>query len=130
MLIYSAKSEWIGRPVATGERIMEIGDPERTQIRIDLDVSDALTVQEGGRVSLFLDGDPLRPVEGTITRASYRPVPNGDSQLVYRVHAAFSDGQPRRIGLRGVARISAEDVPLWFYLFRRPIAAVRQRLGI
>ena len=130
VLIYSAKSEWIGRPVATGERIMEIGDPERTQIRIDLDVSDALTVQEGGRVSLFLDGDPLRPVEGTITRASYRPVPNGDSQLVYRVHAAFSDGQPRRIGLRGVARISAEDVPLWFYLFRRPIAAVRQRLGI
>lgn len=130
LLIYSAKSEWVGRPVAVGERIMEIGDPQRTEIRIDLGVADALTIRQGGKVALFLDGDPLTSVEGTITRANYRPVPNSDGQLVYRIHAAFSDGVARRIGLRGVARVSADDVPLWFYLFRRPIAAIRQRLGL
>ena len=130
LLIYSSKSDWVGRPVNTGERIMEIGDPSSTELKIDVPVSDALTLAEGGDVSFFLDGDPLTAVTANVTRSSYRPMQNGEQQLVYRVHAGFSDGQARRIGLRGVARVSARRVPLAFYLFRKPIASVRQRFGI
>jgi hypothetical protein len=130
LLVYAAKSDWLGRPVKTGERILEIGDPSKTELRIELPVSDALSLKEGGRVALFLDGDPLQAIQATITRTSYRPVLNGESQLVYRVYAAFSDGTLRRIGLRGIARVSTEDVALGFYLFRRPVAALRQRLGL
>lgn len=130
LLVYAGKADWIGRPVKTGERIMEIADPARTEIRIEAPVSDAISVSEGGRVALFLDGDPLTAIHAGVTRTSYRPVKAADNQLVYRVHAAFDDGQPRRIGLRGVARVSSGKVPLAFYLFRRPIAALRQRFGL
>lgn len=130
LLIYSSKSDWVGRPVRTGERIMEIGSPQETEIKVEVPVSDAITLAKGGAVALFLDGDPLTAVRARITRANYRPTPNGENQLVYPVHAEFIDGQPRRIGLRGVARVSANDVPLGFYLFRRPIASLRQRFGI
>lgn len=130
LLIYSSTSDWIGRPVKTGERILEIGDPADTELRIEVPVSDALTLREGGDVALFLDGDPLQAIRARITSANYRPAPNAENQLVYRVHASFSDGVPRRIGLRGVARVSSGDVPLAFYLFRRPIAAIRQRFGL
>lgn len=109
---------------------MEIGNPADTELRIEVPVSDALTLQEGGDVALFLDGDPLTAVHAKIARANYRPSSNAESQLVYRVHASFADGIARRIGLRGVARVSAHDVPLAFYLFRRPIASLRQRFGI
>jgi hypothetical protein len=130
LIIYSSKSDWVGRPVRTGERIMEIGNPEETELRIEMPVSDALTLAEAGDVSFFLDGDPLTTIKAKVVRASYRPSQNGESQLVYRVHAAFADGKPRRIGLRGVARVSSGNVPLAFFLFRRPIAALRQRFGI
>lgn len=130
LLIYSAKSDWIGRPVRTGERIMEIGDPASTELKIEVPVSDALTLADGGDVSFFLDGDPLTAVKANVTRSSYRPALNGEHQMVYRVHAGFSDGETRRIGLRGVARVSSQSVPLAFYLFRKPIASLRQRFGL
>lgn len=130
LLIYSAKSDWIGKPVAVGERLMEIGDPAKSEIKIELLVSDAIALTPGGAVSLFLDGDPLRSIDSTITRTSFRPSQTVEQQLAFRIHAKFADGQPRRIGLRGVARVSGETVSLWFYLFRRPISAVRQRMGI
>ncbi len=130
LLIYSAKSDWIGKPVAVGERLMEIGDPAKSEIKIELPVSDAVALQPGGTISLFLDGDPLRSIDGTITRTSYRPTLTAEQQLAFRIHAKFADEQPRRIGLRRVARVDGEAVSLWFYLFRRPIAAVRQRVGL
>lgn len=129
IVIYSSKSDWIGQPVKTGERIMELGNPQKTEIKIELPVSDALTLSQGGDVALFLDGDPMTAVAAKITRANYRPTVNPQSQLVYTVHAGFIEGS-RRIGLRGVARVSTHDVPLGFYLLRRPIAALRQRFGL
>jgi hypothetical protein len=130
LLIYSSKSDWIGKPVSVGERLMEIGDPAKSEIKIELPVSDAIALKAGGTVSLFLDGDPLRSIDATIARTSFRPMLTAEQQLAFRVHAKFADGQPRRIGLRGVARVNGEPVSLWFYLFRRPIAAVRQKVGL
>ena len=130
LLIYSGKSDWIGRPVVTGERIMEIGRPGETEIRIEMPVSDAITLNEASPVALFLDGDPLNSIPATVTRINYRPAPNGENQLIYRVHASMAEGVAHRIGLRGVARVSSGHVSLAFYLFRRPIAALRQRFGL
>jgi HlyD family secretion protein len=130
LLIYSAKSDLLGKPIAVGERLMEIGDPANTEVKIELPVSDAIVLQRGGAVSLFLDGDPLRAIDGTITQTSYRPTQTAEQQLAFRVQAGFNDGQARRIGLRGIARVNGEQVSLWFYLLRRPIAALRQRMGL
>jgi HlyD family secretion protein len=130
LLIYTSKSDWLGKPVTIGERLMEVGDPAYTEIRIDLPVSDAVAIQKGGDVALFLDGSPLSAIEGKIERTSYRPTLTADQQMAFRIYARIADGLPKRIGLRGVARVHNESVSLWFYLFRRPIASVRQRVGL
>jgi HlyD family secretion protein len=130
LLIYSAKSDWLGKPVAVGERLMEIGDPAKSEMKIELPVADAIALRAGGTVSLFLDGDPLRTIDGTLVRTSFRPTLTADQQLAFRSYAKFTDGQPRRIGLRGIARVDGDTVSLWLYLFRRPIAAARQRIGL
>jgi hypothetical protein len=130
LLIYSTKSDWIGKPISVGEKIMEIGDPAKSEIMIELPVSDAIALRSGGKVALFLDGDPLQSISGEITQTGYRPTLTADQQLVFRLYAKFSDGAARRIGLRGVARVSAEPVALGFYLFRRPLAGLRQRFGL
>jgi hypothetical protein len=130
LLIYSAKSDWLGKPVAVGERLMEIGDPAKTEIKIELPVSDTIALKPGGDVKLFLDGSPLQAINATITRTNYRPTTTAEQQLAFRVYAKFSDAAAHRIGLRGVARVSGDPVPLWFYLFRRPISTVRQKVGL
>jgi HlyD family secretion protein len=130
LVIYASKSDWIGRPVSTGERIMEVADPERTEIRIDVQVSDAITLKPGARVALFLDGEPLQSVEAIVERMSYRPIMTPEHQLVFRLSAKLTDGAPRRIGLRGTARLSGDTVALGYYLARRPLAFVRQKIGL
>jgi hypothetical protein len=104
LLLYGEESDWIGRPVMVGERMMQIADPERVEFRIDLPVSDAIVLREGARAKIFLDVDPLADLSHPEERV--------------------------RLGLQGTAKIYGERVTLFFYLFRRPIAAARQWLGL
>jgi hypothetical protein len=68
---------------------------------------------------------------GEVIRTAYQPVSKGQNQVVYRVTARLDEKRPwLRIGLRGTARIAGDQVPLVFYLFRRPLTALRQMLGV
>ncbi|MGL4440350.1 MAG: efflux RND transporter periplasmic adaptor subunit [Bosea sp. (in: a-proteobacteria)] len=130
VVIFGAKSDWIGRPVQTGERIMEIVDPAMSELRIDVPLTDSMSLMPGSPVRLYLDGDPLLSIRASVQRTSFRAQLTSERQLAFRTFAAFPGGQePLRIGLRGTARIAGPDVSLGFYLFRRPITALRQRIG-
>jgi multidrug efflux pump subunit AcrA (membrane-fusion protein) len=131
LLIYSAKSDWIGKPVRTGEKIMEVAQPKLIEYRLDLAVHDSVSLSQGGYVKLFFDADPLNPRVGSVTETSYHATEKPGGLLAYTVRVAPNDdGKTERIGLRGTAQISGEQVSLGFYLFRRPIAALRQYFGI
>ena len=129
LVLFSDKDTWTGRPVATGERIMRIADPNSVEIAIDLPVADAIVLEEGARVQLYLDSNPLKPVEGKLTSASFHAQPNGDNVLSYNVRADFAEADRPRIGLRGTAKVYGERVTLAYYLFRKPLSAIRQWTG-
>ncbi len=129
--IFSDKQEWAGRPVSTGERLMEIADPDRVQLRIDVPVADVLSVHAGAHVRAFLDSDPLRSVAAKVTSVSFEAIPREGNLLAYRIYAEIEDQALRpRLGVRGTAQIFGKEVPLAYQLFRRPIAALRQRFGL
>lgn len=130
--VFTDRKSLTGRPVATGERILEIADPLRVEARIDLAVPDAIALKAESAVKLFLDVDPLRPWAGTVTRSDYRARPTESDVLAYRTFAALSaeERPPPRIGLRGTAQVYGDDVALAVFLFRRPISAMRQWMGI
>jgi hypothetical protein len=129
--VFSDPSDWIGRPVATGERILLIADPARAELRIFLPVGDAIALEPGAPVDMFLDVAPLDPVPAVLARAAYEAEVTAAGVLAYRVSARLAEGaEVPRIGLQGTAKIGGETVPLGLYLFRRPIAALRQGLGL
>lgn len=131
LVIFDDPNDWAGRPVRTGERIMQLADPEQRRVRVELPVDDSLVLTAGAPVRLFLDSRPLSPVEGHVDRVTYRPVVNDRDQLVYHVSVALDEAPDfLRIGLRGTARMSGDRVPLAYYLFRRPLAGLRQSVGI
>lgn len=131
VVIYTDKRDLIGRPVSTGERLMEVADPDKIQIRIDVPVADAIVVKQGASVRAFLDSDPLRPIKASVRAASFEAQMTDGNILAYRINATLAETHPgMRLGIRGTAQISGETVPLAYYLFRRPIATIRQRLGL
>lgn len=130
---FADKRDLVGKPVSVGEKLMEVADPNTSEFRIDLPVGDAIGLAEGARVKVFLDSDPLSPVEARLVRAAYKATPKEAQQFAFRLVAKAADGVPRdalRLGMRGTAQVYSDPVPLWFYLFRRPIAAGRQWSGL
>jgi len=74
---------------------------------------------------------PDAPLAGTVRQASYEATLSPGNVLGYRLKASFADmAKPPRIGLRGTAKIYGDRVTLFYYLARRPLAALRQFLGI
>ncbi|WP_029030846.1 efflux RND transporter periplasmic adaptor subunit [Salinarimonas rosea] len=129
--VFDDASDWEGRPVALGERIMQVADPGRRALEIHLAVADAIVLEPGAEVRLFLNIDPADPLPATLLRAGYRATPTPDGVMAYRLRAGFDADDPRlRIGLRGTAKLYGERTILALYLLRRPIAAARLWLGL
>lgn len=126
--VFADAERWTGKPVQTGERLMQIADPAQAELRIELPVGDAIALQPGAEVALFLDSDPLNRHAARLERAAYEAQGTAAGQLAYRLDAAFLDAPPR-IGLRGTAKLFGDRAPLAYYLLRRPLAALRQSLG-
>ena len=131
LLLYSDKSDWIGKPVVVGQRIMELANPQQLEVRIDLSVEDAIVLREGASATLFLNANPFSSVPATISHASYHAEVLPNNTLAYRVTAQLERGSSEfRIGWQGSAKIYGEQVMLFTYLFRRPISAIRPWIGV
>ena len=128
--IFSDSNDWRGRPVSTGEQVMAIAAPDAAELGISIPVSDAIALQSGAEVRLFLDTDPLGSVEATLEYAAYQPKETPEGILAYQAVARFdSPDEIPRIGLKGSAKIMGDHVPLALFLFRRPLSALRQMIG-
>ncbi|TRO24203.1 HlyD family efflux transporter periplasmic adaptor subunit [Ectopseudomonas mendocina] len=127
--VFADAERLTGKPVQTGERLMQIADPSQAELRIELPVGDAIALQPGAEVALFLDSDPLNRHLAQLERSAYEAQTTAAGQLAYRLDAAFVEAPPR-IGLRGTAKLFGERAPLAYYLLRRPLAAARQSLGL
>ena len=132
LAVFADKKDWAGRPVSVGERIMTIADPNRVQLAAELPVDDAITLRKGARVKVFLDSDPIHALEAVITSASHEATVTKNDTLAYHVIATLKDrdGNVPRLGVRGTAQLFGEDAPVFLYLFRRPLSALRQRIGL
>lgn len=130
LAIFKDKRDLVGKPVVTGEKLMQVASPVNPDFRIDLPVADVMLLQIGAPVRVFLDSDPLHAIEANLTQTSYHARATGEGVLAYRLTATPTNGEePLRVGARGSAKLIGDDVPLYFYLLRRPIAAVRQWTG-
>jgi hypothetical protein len=128
--IYADPSDWIGKPVRLGEKVLAIADPAALELTIWVPVGDAIGMMPGAEILFFLDTDPLNPIRARLVRAAYEAEITPNDVLAYRAKAELAEGEPLpRIGLKGTAKVYGEEVSLFFYLMRRPIAALRRTIG-
>lgn len=128
--IFGDPDDWLGRPVTTGERIMLLANPNKPGILIHLPVADAVALDIGAPVKLFLTVMPLSPLDAKITETSFQAVVSPEGIASYRLRAAFVDADEHaRIGLRGTAKVYGGRVLMGYYLLRRPLATLREWSG-
>ena len=120
---------WKGRPVRVGERILSIADPAKVEVTVMVPVKDAIVLEPGNEMRLFLDTNPLHSLRGSVQYVVYESTLNGEWPA-YKVTVSLDSSESApRIGLRGTARIYGQDTTMFYYLLRRPITAARQWLG-
>lgn len=135
VIVFGDINDWQGKPVVTGERVALLADPKDAGVLIWLPVHDAINLDPGADVKLYLQVAPLTPLAGKLSQTSYQATQSPDGVSAYRLRARFDglDAQQRalaRIGLKGTAKIYGARAPLGYYLFRRPLASLRELTGL
>jgi multidrug resistance efflux pump len=124
-------SEWFGKPVAVGEKVLSVADERDTEVEAWLSPADMIELPQNAPVTLFLNVDPIHPVHATLRYVGYETLMRPDGTLAHRVRASLpAFGQKPRLGLKGTARLDGDRVPLAYWLLRRPLAAARQFVGL
>jgi hypothetical protein len=128
--LFDDPAEWIGKPVVTGERILRLATPGDVEIEVWLPLADAIPLAAGTDVQLYLNASPLSPVAARLRYMAHDAVQRPDGTYAYRVRATLSGSTTHRIGLKGSAKLSGERVALVYWILRRPLAALRQSVGL
>ncbi len=124
-------TEWQGRPVQIGERIMQIADPDRTGLRIFVPAPDGPVLAPSGTGTVYLDSEPWSGRAVVVRHWTFEPEMTPTGTVAYRVRAEWADpAVAARIGLRGTAHLDGPRVPLVLHLLRRPLILLRQTVGL
>lgn len=129
--LFADAEEWRGKPVQVGERILTVADPSQVALTIYVSPDDAIALDPGAEVKMYLNISPLASHEAIVMQASYETGMSPEGHPSYIVKAVFVGGAaPPRLGLKGTAKIYAERVPLIYYFLRKPLRTLRHALGV
>lgn len=131
LAIFDDPTELVGRPISIGEKIIGIAEANDIEIEAWVGLADAIAVPPSADVMLVLNAEPLNPVHGNVRYIAYDAQTRPDGTTGYRLRASLVQNAPLpRLGARGTLRLKGERVTVAYWLFRRPLAAIRQFLGL
>jgi multidrug resistance efflux pump len=128
--LFDDPTEWIGKPVQTGERVMRIAAPDEVEVEAWLPLGDAIPLKDGAEVSLYLASNPFSHLSARVRYMAHDAVPRPNAIYAYRVRAILEGHTDQRIGLKGTAKLYGDWVPFGYWMLRRPLATIRQTLGL
>jgi hypothetical protein len=109
---------------------MRIAQPDAVEVEAWLPIGDAIALQPGAPVQLYLAADPLAAVQAQVRYVAYDAVARPDGQYAYRVRAQLVKAGTQRIGLKGTAKLQGERVSLAYWMVRKPWASIRQWVAL
>jgi len=130
VVLFDDATAWRGTPVTIGETVMRVVRPGEVEVEAWLPLADAVTLEEGSRVQLYLQSEPLDPVKASLRYVAHKAVERPDGVYAYRVRATLAEPTTYRVGLKGTAKLESHRTTMFYWLFRRPLSVVRTTLGI
>ena len=128
--LFDDPTEWIGKPVSVGERILRIAATGDVEVEAWLPLADAIALEQGAPLQLYLNARPLEPVSARLRYMAHDAVQRPDGTYAYRVRATLDAPTDHRVGLKGTAKLQGDHVPAIWWVMRRPVATLRSTLGL
>lgn len=129
--IFDDPTEWSGRPVATGEKVMMVAAENDVEIEAWLSPADAIDLDPGSEATLYLNTHPLAPIKGSLRYLAFEAQQRPDGHYAYRLRAAIAaEDRRERAGLKGTAKINGQRVPAIYWVMRKPLSALRNVVGL
>jgi hypothetical protein len=128
--LFDDPSEWIGKPVTVGERILRIAATGDVEVEAWLPLADAIALEPGAPLQLYLNARPLEPVSARLRYMAHDAAQRPDGSYAYRVRATLDAPTAHRVGLKGTAKLQGEWVPAIWWVMRRPVSTLRSTLGL
>lgn len=128
--LFDDPTEWIGKPVQTGERMLRIAAPGDIEVEAWVPLGDAIPLPSSAPVKLYLAANPLHALSARVRYVSHEAVLRPDGSYAYRLRATLEQRTDQRVGLKGTAKVSGHWAPLVYWMLRRPVATIRQAVGL
>jgi hypothetical protein len=130
IVLLDSPLDLIGKPVKAGEKLLSIVTPENVEVEVLVSAHESNVIHLGDKVNIYLDHNPLHPLEGEIYKIYYEPVVAPSNLLSYKAYARLKNiDKTPSIGMCGNMKIKGEEITLFWYLFRKPIAYMRWYFG-
>ncbi|MBB63805.1 MAG: hypothetical protein CMO81_01950 [Waddliaceae bacterium] len=131
VIMVDSPEEWRGKPVTLGERVLTINNPHDTKIRIWLPESDNVILDHNVPLKVFLNISPEKSHRGKLVYISSYARVNDKGVPSFIAEAEWTEAdESLRMGLKGSAILYGEDVTLFYWMLRRPWAALRNLIGL
>lgn len=131
VVMMDAPEEWRGKPVRVGEKVMILGDPSRSKVRMWIPEEDNIPLDMNRPIKVILNIAPESSKQAHLSYiSSYTHV--SDKQVTSFIAEAHweKDTQGVRLGLKGTAVLYGEDVSLFYWIIRKPWMYVRRFFGL
>lgn len=130
--IYDDKSSIEDTPVTTGQTILQIADPQHYELLIRIPVDALIPYNQNTPVSFYLNARPLTSIQANINTAGFQATPDPDGLLSYKLRADIQNKTSHnlKIGWKGTAKIYGDWTILSYAILRRPLASLRQMMGV
>ncbi len=130
IVMFGDVSEWVGRPVTTGERVMVVAAETDSEVEAWLSPGDMIDLPTDAAVKLYLNTSPFSPVSATLRYVAHSAQQRPDGTFAYRLRARIDEGESKpRVGLKGSAKVAGHRVPLIYWILRKPLATLRVMAG-
>lgn len=129
IVLFDDPSEWIGKPVQTGERILRVAATDDVEVEAWVPLADAIPLPDAAPLRLYLAADPLHSLDAHTRYFAYEATLRPEGHYAYRLRARLDEAPQQRVGQKGTVKLSSHRVPLVYWVLRRPWATVRQALG-
>jgi hypothetical protein len=125
MVLFDSPTEWIGKPVQTGERVMRIARPDEVEIEAWIPVGDAIPLEADAPVRLYLAANPWRAWKASSDIRPMTPVP-GRMAAMPTGCAPQCSPDSRRVSASKARPSCRAAGYLAYWILRKPLAVVRQ----
>jgi len=129
LVLMDDPAEWIGRPVTVGERVLRIAAEGDAEVEVWLPLADAMALQPGDPIQLFLHASPLEPLQARLRYMAHEAVDRPEGHQAFRLRATLDQASAHRVGLKGTAKLFGQKVPFIYWVLRRPMTTLRLYLG-